>query len=242
MNMIALIAAVVLAAVVVGLLIARARMGTQLERLAAARPCSPAEVPAAGPGTLVRVSGVAVPGSGGPLRAPVSGEEVVWHRILVTEEYETTDRDSNGRTTTRTETRTVSDDCSTTPFLLAGGDARVELVPAGRHGVRDAQLLTDQRDLGGMQIGPLRISAGTKQRVQEWGVPVGTTLYAVGELSSGADGTPRLDANVDRRLRVSLLDPETQTAKAVRTRMLLTIAAAVSGLLAVVTLVWSVAA
>jgi hypothetical protein len=190
----------------------------------------------------VRVSGAAVPGSGGPLRAPVSGEEVVWHRILVTEEYETTDRDSNGRTTTRTETRTVSDDCSTTPFLLAGGDARVELVPAGRHGVRDAQLLTDQRDLGGMQIGPLRISAGTKQRVQEWGVPVGTTLYAVGELSSGADGTPRLDANVDRRLRVSLLDPETQTAKAVRTRMLLTIAAAVSGLLAVVTLVWSVAA
>jgi hypothetical protein len=229
-----LVVAGVLPAAAAAALVARSRMGGHLERLTSARRCRPGEAAAAGPDALVHVSGDARPGSSGALRAPVSGREVVWHRILVTEEYQTTTRDSEGRTSTRTETRTVADDCTTTPFLLAEDGDALEVVPARRQSLRDVPRLADEWDLGGLQIGGVRIGGGSRQRVQEWGVPVGTRLHAVGTLSTSSDGRLRLDANVDRQLRVSLLDPETQAAKAVRNRTLLTVAVVGCGVAGVV--------
>lgn len=64
----------------------RAEPHRLVETFGRATPATVSEANAAGDGRLVKVSGRAMPGPDGPLRAPLSGAECVWYRSIVMRE------------------------------------------------------------------------------------------------------------------------------------------------------------
>lgn len=237
MDMTALGVAAVLVLVAAGLLYARTQMTRGLERLAAATSCRPADVAAMPPGTLVHVAGTAQPGPTGTLRSPVSATEVVWHRVCVTEERDVGSQGADGSTQSHTETKTVSDEASSDPFVIADDAGTMEVAPGGRPVVKDVALLTDDRrdrqDRDGW-LGGIEYGSYARRRTQEWGLPVGTHVHAVGVLATGPGGVARLDVDTDPDLVISTLDPEAQSARTRRHRLLATIGAGAAGVAAVV--------
>lgn len=123
--MVLIIIGIVLIVVGVGVLPLLARRSARRARTFAEVPrydC--AQIAAHGadaPGMRVAVSGRSARADEGALTAPASGRACVWYRLVVSERHRRTDRDSDGKSTTRIEERVVSEERS--PDLITITDA-----------------------------------------------------------------------------------------------------------------------
>lgn len=137
--------------------------------------------------TLAKVTGTAVAGPQGPLRAPISGRPCVWYSIKV-ERYNDTGEKNTAHT--------IYDKGSTAPFGLTDGTGSLTLVlPDGElHYMRplqakrlvksaDERLSNDHEPgLFGIPLDPDDCRHDAPRHYQEWIVPPGADVTALGEV------------------------------------------------------------
>ena len=175
-----------------------------------ARPATVTEAAgSAARGQVVKLAGKAVPGAGGPLRAPLSGAECVWYRSIVFRALRESgytryqqrplqpmnplapsdlpDYGATHRVNMRGQ-QLGSDTSSTAPFALTDGGAEV---------VIDPRITDVDTDVFGVNQVVKSSRAGgpfaADEVHTEWIIPVGADLLAVGTVrldgADGADGT-----------------------------------------------------
>jgi E3 ubiquitin ligase len=193
------------------------------------------------------VVGTAAPGPQGPLKAPDSGREVVWHHTLLTEHYTETRRDSDGREQTEQKTRTVAQHFSQEPFVVKDATGEIVVDPRGAN-VDEAVKLVDRFDSG---IGPIEIgdsalanlaegfarhgSSGGVQH-QEWGIPIGQRLYVLAE-ATDRNGGLAMARPEKGRFMISTQSEEELRKSATTGVTIATVIAVVAGLAGVVLVV-----
>lgn len=176
-------------------------------------------------GQLVKVAGKAVPGAGGPLRAPLSGAECVWYRSIVFRalresgytRYEQRPLQPMNRlapsdlpdygATHRVNVRGQqlgSDTSSTAPFALTDGGAEVVIDP--RITDVDTDVFGVNQVVNGGRAGG---SFAADEVHTEWIIPVGADLLAVGTVRSDGSGVAELVAQGEDIVLVST-KPEQQ--------------------------------
>ena len=111
---------------------------------------------AVGAGSFSRrceVVGTTAPGPQGPLTAPESGRQVVWHRSEAIEHYRDTERDSKGSERSVEKQRTVAWHASEDPFVVRDGCGEIVVDPRGAN-VDQAPVIASrfeqEPDRGGM--------------------------------------------------------------------------------------------
>ena len=157
-----------------------------------------AAVQEGGPGSFAHsceIVGVAAPGEGGPLRAPESGEEAVWHRVTVTEHYWDWQRDSDGDRRRVRRRRELTDQRSDASFTVDDGTGRMLVAPEGAaidHAPKTFDRFVEDRQEAEAGAGALAQIAGAISRWtddtigfqrEEWSIRPGARLYVIGEVS-----------------------------------------------------------
>ncbi|GAA0367208.1 E3 ubiquitin ligase family protein [Actinoallomurus spadix] len=138
------------------------------------------------------VKGTAVPGPGGPARAPFSGRPCVWHRTKVTVRYEHTEyRDGKSETTTRE--RTVHDEVHATPFAVRDHTGEITIVHDGEPVDEPSRSLSHFERAGrDVNLFGLRFRVNFSDiqghRYEEWIIPVDQPLYVLGAAAAGDTG------------------------------------------------------
>lgn len=149
------------------------------------------------------VVGAAEPGPGGPLQAPESGAEVVWHRTKVSHRYwrmESVTRDGKTVRERREHTDVVSEVTSSAPFAVRDASGTVLVAPEGAD-IDDPEHVVDRFDRGGADGGPggvadalvgALLSGGDSGTIgfqhEEWVLRPGARLYVHGEVSDATGG------------------------------------------------------
>lgn len=131
-----------------------------------------------------------------PLKSEQAGIDCVWYRTTITREYEETytERDSNGKSTTRTRrgSEQVSSNERQTVFELRDDSGTITVDPAGAKldGEKLMSRFEQGRGGGTLSLGGLTLSFGSSgarrtlgYKIEEWGIPVGKRLYVLGEAS-----------------------------------------------------------
>ncbi|GAB1433776.1 hypothetical protein MASR2M29_24200 [Spirochaetota bacterium] len=141
----------------------------------------------------VELKGVAE--SGQSLKSEMTAEPCVWYRSVVTREYEEnyTERDSDGKTTTRTRrgSEIVSSNERSIAFALRDASGSITVDPDGAS-IDSVKVLSrfENGELGtGFSIGSFRFSVGVPGRgrrtlgykMEEFILPLGKDLYVLGE-------------------------------------------------------------
>lgn len=167
----------------------RAEPRRLVETFGRATSATVAEASAAGDGRLIKVTGRAMPGPGGPLRAPLSGAECVWYRSIVMREVrdrsygsaaggrqyplrpmnpialsDQTDYGVNHRMNGRGD-RLGSDTSSTAAFAVGDGESQVLIDPRTTDIDVDVfginQVVRVGSDGHGVGVGPIEFRSGT---------------------------------------------------------------------------------
>ena len=149
-----------------------------------------AEIAAGGRLVTCEVKGTAVPGPQGTVQAPFSERPCVWFRAKVTVRYEHHEhRDGRRRTTTRE--KTVHDETHGSPFGIQDAGGQI-LVMHDRHPVDGAPRTVSHFEPAGHDVNlfglHLRVNLSNVKghRYEEWIVPAGQPMYALG--AAGPDG------------------------------------------------------
>lgn len=173
---------------------ARARV-TAIAGTETSRCADVAQAAASGSETRVECAGSAAPGPTGSLTAPFSSRECVWYRATVTEHYWDTERrtDSQGHSTSRRvrRTRQVSDDHSSSPFVLTDDSGSVAVDP------RDGRIDRPEKARDEFQDRPREgllkeLVFGSRTigyQHEEWLIAPGTALFVNGVAVQRADGS-----------------------------------------------------
>ncbi|MBU0937090.1 MAG: E3 ubiquitin ligase family protein [Spirochaetes bacterium] len=186
---------------------------------------------------------------------PLSSEHAelpcIWYRSTITREYEEryTERDSEGRSQTRTRrgSEIVSTNERRTNFMLRDASGTISIDPEGAS--MDGEKLLSRFEqgksgasvtIGGMSFNFGGLSGGRNTlgyRLEEWGIPVGKTLYILGE-ATDKDGQLHLAKPETKGQRYLIsVKSEEQLVKAAKTgTLVLRIIAAVLAAGAVVSL------
>lgn len=181
-----------------------------LGTFAKARPVTACEA-AAAVGTVVKVTGQAVPGPGGPLRAPLSGAECVWYRSIVLRSpraarawqqvplrplppiapSDLPDYGVNHRAGARGQ-RWGTDTSSTVPFAVTDGTASLRIDPRATDMDSDVfavneRVVVDAKDRPHAAGLELRAGLfGPDEVHAEWILPVGAQVLALGTVHHDA--------------------------------------------------------
>ena len=155
---------------------------------------------AAGPGAfrqLVDIEGTVHPGPDGPLEAPLTHAECVWHRHSVMRRYQVVQKDAQGRRTTQNRDETESELTTENPFVVHDASGEVVVVPST--GVDCAEQSLDDFK----QAGP-REPRGTVGRKRcEWLLRPGTLVFVHGEAVDQAGSLVILEPEGKDKLLVS---------------------------------------
>jgi len=191
---------------------------------------------------VVEVVGTAT-ASGPALVSPIGQRPCVWFRATVHEIFRERDTNTQGRTTTRTRERLVSDDTSTSAIAIDDGTGVVLVDVADLH-IDQPVLAVDRRiaDDDSFAEELLRSvvrgddSDGFRQR--EHIIPAGQRLFAIGAATVGPDG-PRLTKPADKAqpFMLSTRDEAALSKSAARSARWLTVGAVVAAVLGVVAIV-----
>jgi hypothetical protein len=158
----------------------------------AAAPTVPVKDLAAMGSALVEVVGTATV-VGPQLTSPLDGKPCVWFRSTVHEIRRERDTNAQGRTTTRTRERCISDDTSSNPIAIDDGTG-VVMVRLDGLDVDQPVLTLDRRVADRDSLGESLLQGvlggddieGYRQR--EHIIPVGQRLFAIGAVSNDAGG------------------------------------------------------
>jgi len=131
-----------------------------------------------------------------PLKSEQAGIDCVWYRTTITREYEEsyTERDSNGKSTTRTRrgSEQVSNNERHTVFELRDESGTIAIDPAEAKLDGEKLLSRFEQGQGGaaLSFGGITLNFGMiggrrtlGYKIEEWGIPVGKRLYILGEAS-----------------------------------------------------------
>lgn len=138
------------------------------------------------------ITGQVLPHKNGSLRAPLSGEECVWHSHKITRKYEYTRRDSQGNRRRRTGTEVAAEKSSSTAFFVQDATGRTVVHPGGQKVTGAERVIDDFQpsygDDGGshLELGPIKLKIGNRARTigfkrEEWIVRPGSPFYVLGE-------------------------------------------------------------
>lgn len=135
------------------------------------------------------------------LKAPLSDRDCVWYRSTITEhyrEYEWRGQEPNRRRELVDKSRGVSDECSTYDIVIDDGTGRITVDLEGCD-VDGAEQIMDRRvsdDDGWAHRFEIKVgvfSFGNSEGItgyqhQEWIIPVGEEVYAIGEARKDGNG------------------------------------------------------
>jgi E3 ubiquitin ligase len=198
-------------------------------------------------GQACEVVGVAAPGTQGPLTAPESGREVVWHRTVLTEHYTTTETDSNGKSRQVEKTRIVAQHESQEPFLVRDATGTISVDPRGAD-VDNPFTLADkfERNGSGIDLGDSKWANIAEQfakasvqggiQHEEWGIPVGQQLYVLAE-ANDRSGALTMSRPEHGRFLISTKTEEDLRESAGNTVAIATSIAVVAGIAGIVLIV-----
>lgn len=174
--------------------------------------------------------------SASPLTSEIGGEACVYYKSVVSREYEERyeERDSEGRYHTRTRrgSEEVSHNERMAPFMLRDESGAVEVDPSGakieavKSLSRFEQGSQPAAGLGSLLLNIAAEGLGGRRtlgyRLEEWTIPVGQRLYALGEVSD-SDGKLRLHKPREKGKRYYLsVRSEEELVKSARTTFLVT--------------------
>jgi E3 Ubiquitin ligase len=179
---------------------------TETTDLGTLRELHRAATEAAGPGAfrqVVDIEGTAQPGPGGPLEAPLTGAECVWHKHSVVRKDQVVELE-DGKRITRNREETESDHTTETPFVVRDATGEVEVVPS--RAVDRAEQSVDDFVRAGLErhgFGNRGKTLGRKRC--EWLLRPGTRIFVHGEA-------------VDRGGALVIVEPEGKDKLLVSTR------------------------
>lgn len=153
------------------------------------------------PGAAVSVEGVAGEGPGGPLTAPLSGRECVWHRVVEIERrtHRRTGRRRPSGPRTEVREHVIRDEASAAPFALSDDRGACLVLPEGAD-VRDLDPVVDRHDeatsrpedLRRVGVGRLSVEVDTGNLrgtvTREYVIEAGRRLSAAGAAVAGEHG------------------------------------------------------
>ena len=234
-----LIAGIVLLAIAAGLFFWGRSTAARRDALAAVTTSRCGDL-AGAPDGPCEVVGAAAPGPNGLLKAPLSGEECVWHNSVVTEHYWDWEyRTVNGerRRERERKTRTVSSQASSIPFAVRD-DSGTVLVDPTEARVDEARSVWDHFEDSGagvgvrFSIGPFDLTSGDDTigyQQREWALLPGDRLFVHGAIS-GASGTATIGKGTGH-LVISTRSEEEVQRSAARTTTAILAGAGVTGLI-----------
>ena len=197
------------------------------------------------------VVGTAEPGPGGALKAPESGQEVVWHRTEVTQTYwemERTTRDGKTERRRVEKSEVVSSITSTSPFSVRDDSGTVLIAPEGAD-VDAPEHALDRFERAGPESGSGGLSGALVDLLldsddsgtigfqhEEWVIRPGRRLYVMGEVSDSG-GQLMFTDPAEGKFQISTRSEEELVKGAQRTAKLATAGAAVAGVAGVALLI-----
>src|SRR5690625_4488025 len=142
-------------------------------------------------GRPIRVSGESAPVGEEPLQAAISQKQCVYWKYEVLERVRRV-----GKSTT---TRTVEEGKSNSAFVIRDSGGQIIVDPTQVQ-IRDIVASAIRADLpsgfglGGLSLGAVKFNLGfgRNRYANEWKIPLGATVYAVGELQHGEAGAVHL--------------------------------------------------
>lgn len=186
------------------------------------------------------VAGVAVGAESGPLTAPESGVDCVWHKTTLTEHYWDWERDSDGDRRRVRKERQLSSSTSEAVFLVDDGTGKIPVDPDGADIDGEEKVLDRMEDYdrgGGGGGGFASVMAGIGASLmggdqtigvqhQEWVIRTGARVYALGEVRDDR-GRARLAKPAKGKMLISTRSEEEITGSA-RTTMRIALGAAIA--------------
>ena len=143
-------------------------------------------------GMRVELKGRAAAPDGGPLTSPLTSTPCVWYRTRTSVRTRETTRDSEGRSRTSEQERTLSQEASEVAFALADDTGTVAVDPRGANIDQPRQVADRfERSQSGVTVnlGPVTLRGDGDvlgYRHQEWVIREGDPLYVL----AGAWGDP----------------------------------------------------
>ncbi|HEX8104737.1 MAG TPA: GIDE domain-containing protein [Solirubrobacteraceae bacterium] len=187
------------------------------------------------------VAGVAVGAEHGPLHAPESGVECIWHRSTVTEHYWDWERDSDGDRRRVRKERQLSSHASETAFIVDDGTGKIPVDPRGADIDGEEKVVDrmedadDGRSGGGSGFASLVANLGQSLmggdstialEYEEWVIRSGARVYALGEVRDDG-GRVRLAKPAKGKMIISTRSEEEVTGSARKTMTLAAVGAGV---------------
>lgn len=169
--------------------------------------------------TTAKVTGRAVDGPDGPLRAPVTDTPCVWYAIRVMRVNDTV---------ADAKAHVIYDDCSKAPLGLADDTGQLVILPDEKprflrlEYARYLEKTATRRvsndndtDLYGVPLDPSDCDHDADRRYEEWVIPIGRTLTALGTVDRDARGQVVMRESAKQEL-VLFPGTEDMLGKAVR--------------------------